>query len=192
MKIILSSFFVLSFQLASAQFENAFFTHQQLLKIPVEAAYYLNKKDEYSLGKFLQNEIKLKYNSEYSSPNFIVYDKVLEKSWEFDKSVITFSLIVDKRTQIHLINTLYIKNKNNSTVVDNSFYDYLISHPKAIKFEQGIALLIGNSLSKEMKDQKVVIGIIPNYLSDSLQYQVLIMKNDNTLSLEQILTEIYF
>jgi hypothetical protein len=44
---------------------------------------------------------------------------------------------------------------------------------------------------KDIESQKVIIGIIPDYLSDALKYSVFFLKNDNSIPLHQILSEIY-
>lgn len=177
--------------ISNAQSSKAFYTNQELLKLPIEAAYHLNKKDEYSLSTYLRNQLGLKLDNN-STSQFSIFTQTLDGSYDFDNTITFFSLVVDKRGADHIIQSWYLKTKGREVVVNKSFYNYLINHPKAVSIQNGIALLIGGADKKNLNSQKVIIGVIPDYLSDSLKYSVFFLKNDNSLSLNEILREIYY
>ncbi len=176
---------------AFAQSKRANYKDEELLKFPVEAAYYLNTKDDYSLYKFLNNQMKLKLDNN-SINNFSIFTQTLDGSYDFDGSITFYSLIVDKRGPDAVIQSWYLKTKGRDVIEDKTFYDYLDAHPRAIRMEKGFALLIGGESMKNLDSQKAIIGIIPDYLSNSLQYKVFFLKNDNSLSLNEILNAINF
>ena len=188
--IIILIFFVSAFA-SNAQSSRAFYTNQELLKFPVEAAYHLNRKDEYALSVYLNNQLGLKRDNN-SVNQFSIFTQTLDGSYDYDKTITFFSLVVDKRSSDYRIQSWYLKTKGSEVMVNKSFFDYLILHPKAVKTDNGIALLLGGWDIKKIESQKVIIGIIPEYLSDTLQYTVFFLKNDNSMSLNEILREIYY
>lgn len=187
--IIILIFFANAFT-SKAQSSRAFYTNQELLKFPVEAAYHLNRKDEYALSVYLNNQLGLKRDNN-SVNQFSIFTQTLDGSYDYDKSITFFSLVVDKRSPDFRIQSWYLKTKGREVMVDKSFFQYLINHPLAVRIENGIALLLDGK-KKNIESQKVIIGIIPDYLSNSLQYTVFFLKNDNSMSLNEILNEIYY
>jgi hypothetical protein len=188
--IIILIFFVNAFT-SNAQSSRAFYTNQELLKFPVEAAYHLNRNDEYALSVYLNNQLGLKLDNE-SVNKFSIFTQTLDGSYDFDNTITFFSLIVDKRSPDYRIQSWYLKTKGREVMIDKSFFQYLINHPKAISNDNGIALLLGGINKKNIESQKVIIGITPDYLSNPLQYTVFFLKNDNSMSLNEILREIYY
>ena len=189
--IIILIFFANAFT-SKAQSSRAFYTNQELLKFPVEAAYHLNRKDEYALSVYLNNQLGLKLDNKNSVNQYSIFIQTLDGSYNYDKTITFFSLAVDKRSSDYRIKSLYLKSNSSEVVVNKSFFDYLILHPKAVKTDNGFALLLGGWDMKKIESQKVIIGIIPEYLSDALQYTVFFLKNDNSMSLKEILNEIYY
>ena len=189
--IIILIFFANAFT-SKAQSSRAFYTNQELLKFPVEAAYHLNRKDEYALSVYLNNQLGLKLDNKNCVNQYSIFIQTLDGSYNYDKTITFFSLAVDKRSSDYRIKSLYLKSNSSEVVVNKSFFDYLILHPKAVKTDNGFALLLGGWDMKKIESQKVIIGIIPEYLSDALQYTVFFLKNDNSMSLKEILNEIYY
>jgi hypothetical protein len=186
------TFFLLFYSfLTFSQSDAKYYSHQELLKFPVKAAYYLDKKDEYSLSKFLSNEMGMRLDNENSAYNISIFTQTLDGSYDYDKTVTFYSILVDKRSSHPVIHSWYLKNGKN-VVVDKSFFDYLEAHPRAIRIDKGFALLIGGESMKNLDSQKVIIGIIPEFLSNYLKYQVFFLKNDNSMSLNEILKAINF
>ncbi len=190
-KLIIILIFLVNAFTSKAQSNRAFYTNQELLKFPVEAAYHLNRKDEYALSVYLNNQLGLKLDND-SVNQFSIFTQTLDGSYDFDNTITFFSLVVDKRFPDYRIQSWYLKLKGRDVVVNKSFFDYLNLHPKAVRIENGIALLIGGTNLKNFESQKVIIGIIPDYLSNPLQYTVFFLKNDNSMSLKEILNEIYY
>ena len=188
--IIILIFFINEFT-SNAQSSRAFYTNQELLKFPVEAAYHLNRKDEYALSVYLNNQLGLKLDNE-SVNQFSIFTQTLDGSYDYDKTITFFSLVVDKRSSDYRIQSWYLKTKGSEVMIDKSFFQYLINHPKAVSIDNGIALFLGGINKKNIESQKVIIGIIPDYLSNPLQYTVFFLKNDNSMSLNEILREIYY
>ena len=188
--IIILIFFVSGFA-SNAQSSRAFYTNQELLKFPVEAAYHLNRKDEYALSVYLNNQLGLKRDNN-SVNQFSIFTQTLDGSYNYDKTITFFSLVVDKRSSDYRIQSWYLKTKGSEVMIDKSFFQYLINHPKAVSIDNEIALLLGGINKKDIESQKVIIGIIPDYLSNPLQYTVFFLKNDNSMSLNEILREIYY
>lgn len=192
MNILKYLFFVLFASFSTfAQSKETFYTKQELIKFPIEAAYYLNKKDDYSLSKFLNNQMGMRLDNN-SVNNYSIFTQTLDGSYDYDQTVTFYSLVVDKRSTDQVIHSWYLKTRGNGAVVNKSFYDYLDSHPKAVRMEKGLALVIGGINKQNLSSQKVIIGIIPDYLSNALQYTVFFIKNDNSLTLAEILREIYY
>jgi hypothetical protein len=189
--IVILIFFVEGFIL-KAQSSRAFYTNQELLKFPVEAAYHLNRKDDYALSLFLNNKLGLKLDNKNSNNEYSVFVQTLDGSYDFDKTITFFSLAVDKRSSDYRIHSMYLKGNGGEIVVNKSFFDYLITHPKAVKTGKSIYLLLGGWDIKNLESQKVIIAIVPEYLSDVLKYTVFFLKNDNSMSLSEILNEIYY
>lgn len=190
-KLIIILIFLVNAFTSKAQSNRAFYTNQELLKFPVEAAYHLNRKDEYALSVYLNNQLGLKLDNE-SVNQFSIFTQTLDGSYDYDKTITFFSLIVDKRSPDYRIQSWYLKTKGREVMIDKSFFQYLINHPKAISNDNGIALLLGGINKKNIESQKVIIGITPDYLSNPLQYTVFFLKNDNSMSLNEILREIYY
>lgn len=173
-----------------AQSSKAFYTNEELLSIPVEAAYFLKNKDDFALVQYLENHIGLKKDSDINEDNYYAYSQSLDGSLDFDTNTI-FSLIVDKRGSDHSIKVLYLKTKKYDVVVDKSFFEYLNSHPKVVRNGNGFLLFVGD-IKKDIKSQNVIIGILPDYFIEPLSYRIFIAKNDGILSLQEILKQLKY
>ncbi|MHA8070262.1 hypothetical protein ACS6L2_13325 [Aquirufa ecclesiirivi] len=177
----------------NAQSPKVDYNNQELLNIPVEAAYYLYKRDDFALTNFLTNKNGLENNKfSRSKNNYFEYSRNLmgirNESNFYLTTLNAFTIFVDKRNEYEVIEANYLKsNINKENLTDKSFFEYLEKHPKLVKHDGTFWLIIRG---EDKNTVKVVIGIIPDYYSSLLKYNVLFFKYDESVKIQEILQQL--
>lgn len=182
--------------MSNAQTSKEYYSNNELLKIPVEAAFYLFKKDDYSLTKFLTEKNGLENNLfKRSGNNYFEYSRVLKGSMNekdfYSTTLNSLTISVDKRLEKQFqIEAIYMKtNYKKENLSDKSFFDFLQNHPKLYKQDGKFMLIIRG---EDKIKVKAVIGIIPDYYAAAPKYNVLFFDCDDSIKIEDILQNLSF
>jgi hypothetical protein len=188
--------FIVSITTLNAQTNKEDYSNEELLKIPVEAAFYLFKKDDYSLTKFLTEKNGLEYNlQKRSGNNYFEFTRILKGNTNerdfYSTTINGLTIIADKRLEKQFqIEAFYLKtNYKKENLSDKSFFDFLQNHPKLYKQDGKFMLIIRG---EDKIKVKAVIGIIPDYFAALPKYNVLFFDCDDTIKIEDILKNLSY
>lgn len=187
-------FFVTSSMLlliVGTSFSQRVYSNSQILKKGIEAAYYLNKGDEYSLRNFLTVKEGLTLDIENSQSDMFVFKKRLQNPpTEPTYSSQYLSIIVDKRHKDHRIQLLYSHQENgNMYNLNSSFLDELKYNSLFLQSNNGMYAYMKGGQRNNIESMKFICGIVPNHLLDMISFQIFILQNRGNYSLEELLKD---
>ncbi len=177
----------------SNSFSQRVFNNNQLLKKGLEAAYYLNKRDEYSLRKFLTEKEGLILDTQNSKSDLLVFAKQLQNpTTEPEGSIQLLAIVVDKTTKDHRIQLLYSHQENGRMYnLNSSFINDLKYNNLFFEGTNGMYAYMKGGQRNNIESVKFICGVVPNQLLDMISFQIFILHNKGEYSLSELLNDFH-
>lgn len=181
---------MLLFNLSTSHAQRVF-NNNQLLKKGIEAAYYLNKGDEYSLRRFLTEREGLVLDIQNSKSDLLVFAKQLQNPITEPEGAVQFlAIVVDKTTKDHRIQVLYSHQENGKMYnLNSSFLNDLKYNNLFFEGNNGMYAYMKGGQKNNIESMKFVCGVVPNHLLDMISFQIIVLHNKGNYSLQELLSD---
>jgi hypothetical protein len=189
LKLLITSLLILFAALDS--FSQRVLNNNQLLKKGLEAAFYLNKGDEYSLRSFLTEKEGLVLDTQNSKSDLLVFSKQLQNPITEPEGAVQFlAIVVDKTTKDHRIQLLYSHQENGRMYnINSSFINELKYNNLFFEGNNGMYAYMKGGQRNNIESMKFICGVVPNHLLDMISFQIFILHNKGNYSLQELLSD---